>query len=231
MILVSDIAKRIKLIVDRGLAPSLKQTGFRRSAMTFYRQNGEALQVVNVQPNRWNSNESGSFTINVGVDFAEVAKLMPGYLPMPRTPKEYCCILRIRVGDLMPTGKDHWWTIAPNTNVEELSAELVGVWTSNIEPWLEKLKTVSSLASQPKPSAWQNPYLRAAANVLVGNQAEAAECIAAEIKRINSDPDATHPANAKLKDERLAKLEKWAADQNLTIMNDVKHGIVEPEKT
>ena len=228
---MSATPQRTKLVMDRGLAPSLKQAGFRRSGMTFYRQNGEALQVVNVQSNRWNSNESGSFTINVGVDFAEVAKLMPGYLPMSATPKEYCCILRIRVGDLMPAGKDHWWAITPKTNVEELSAELVGIWTSNIEPWLDKLKTVSSLASQPKPSTWQNPYLRAAANVLVGNQAEAAECIVAEIKRINSDPDAMHPANAKLKDERLAKLLKWAADQNLTIVSDVKHGIVEPEKT
>jgi uncharacterized protein DUF4304 len=214
---VSEIAKRIKLIVDRGLAPSLKQAGFRRTGMNFFRQHGEAVQTVNVQSSRWNSDASGSFTINVGVDFAEVAQLMPGFMPMPSFPKEYCCILRIRVGEIMPARKDCWWEVAENTNAEALAAELVTVWTSYIVPWLDAYSTVSALASKPNAGEWRNPYMRAAAHIVAGDRTRAAQYVEAEINRINEDPDANHQANAKLQAERLAQLPEWATKQGLTV--------------
>jgi hypothetical protein len=214
---MSDIAKHIKLIVDRGLAPSLKQAGFRRNGMSFHRQNGEALQVVNVQSNRWNSGTSGSFTMNVAVHFENVAKLMPGYMPMPAVPKEYCCIVRVRVGELMPARKDHWWNVADDTNPEALAAELVTVWTAYVLPWLDTHSTVSALTNDPGRGGLRNPYVQATANVVVGDRVKAAQHIEAEIDRLNRDSDANHPANATLKAERIAQLKKWAAEQGLTV--------------
>jgi hypothetical protein len=216
---MNEIAKRIKQIVDRGLAPSLKQGGFRRNGMSFHRHHGEALHVVNVQSSQWNSQASGKFTINVAVDFADVAKLLPGWQPMPTTPKEYCCLLRMRVGNLLPDDRDHWWTVTPDTKTEEVSEELVGVWKTYIAPWLEKFKTVSSIADTD-PAVLQNVFSQAAANVMLGDRTKAAQLIEGHIRHLQEDPTYLQPHNVKLKQDRLAMFRSWAADQGLTITNE-----------
>jgi hypothetical protein len=215
---MNENTKKIRSIVNHGLAPALKQAGFQRHSMNFSRQDGEA-QVINVQLNRWNSSLSGSFTINVGVDIARVAELLPVRLPMPENPKEYSW--RRRVGMLMPDGRDHWWTVTPETKIEEMSEELVNAWTTHIAPWLEKFKTVSSLAGEPDRGAIQNVFTRAVANIVLGDRAKAAQLIAAQIKHIQEDPRYVGAENAKLREVRLAMFHNWAADQGLTIANEL----------
>jgi hypothetical protein len=197
---MNENTKKIRSIVNRGLAPALKQAGFQRHSMNFSQQDGEALQVINVQLNRYNSSVSGSFTINVGVDIARVAELLPGRLPMPENPKEYFCLLRERVGMLMPDGRDHWWTVTPETKIEEMSEELVNAWKTYIAPWLEKFKTVSSLTDEPDRGAIQNVFTRAAANIVLGERAKAAQFIAAQIQRMQEDPMYVGSENAKLRE-------------------------------
>jgi hypothetical protein len=227
---MNEIAKRIKQIVDRGLAPSLRQAGFRRNGMSFHRLDGEALHVVNVQSSQWNSRASGKFTINVAVDFADVTKLLPGRQPMPTIPKEYCCVLRMRVGNLMPDNRDHWWTVTPETQDEHLTAELMTVWTDYIAPWLEKFRTVSSIAENPNQGALQNVFAQAAANIILGDRAKAGQQIEAQIRRLHEDPAYLQLHNAKLKDDRLTMFRNWAADQGLTITHDYNNPTASEKK-
>jgi hypothetical protein len=183
--------------------------------MNFSRHEGEALQIINVQLNKYNSGTSGSFTVNIGVCISSVAELLPGWLPMPANPKEPNCFLRIRVGLLMPAAKDQWWTVTSKTNIEEVSEELVGVWTTCIAPWLERFRTVSSLTGEADKRAMQHVLTRAAANIVIGDRTKASQLIEALIRNIQNDPYYSASENGKQKENQLAVYRKWAADQGL----------------
>jgi len=182
--------------------------------MNFSRQDGEACQVINVQSSQWNSNECGKFTINVGVDFASVAKLLPGRGPMPTSPKEYLCLLRIRVGNLMPARRDHWWTVTPDTDIEEVCRELGDAWTACISPWLARFRTVASLTAEPDQGVILNSFARPAASILIGDRGTAARLIKREIEELWARPP------DEFQEKWLAEFRKWAEEQGLDIGDD-----------
>jgi hypothetical protein len=215
---MNEISKRIKLILDRGFAPSLKQAGFHRHSTHFSRQFGESLQVINIQSSKWNTSDSGKFTINVGGHFSKIAALLYGKDPMPINPKEFHCIIRTRIGLLMPSRADSWWTITSNTAVEDVAKEVAVACSDFVLPWLEQFGTMAGTNwSLGRGIIMQHCLAEAAANLVLGDHAKAAQCVEAEIDRINRDADANHPANATLKAERIAQLKKWAAEQGLTV--------------
>jgi hypothetical protein len=212
---VNEIAHKTKAIVDRGIAPLLKQGGFRKSATHYSRKEGEALQLVNVQSSQWNTASGGRFTLNLGVHFASVAKLLHGSDPMPANPKEQYCVLRTRVGFLLPAAADHWWTVTPETDVAAVANELEAACQDYVFPWLEKVKTVSGAAEEMERSKLGGLWPAAAARLVLGEREKAAQLIAAAIEVYKTDRDATHPANAELTAKRIAELQQWAANHGL----------------
>src|SRR5690242_14701265 len=103
---MNDTAKKDRAITALGLEPSLKEAGFRKGGTHFSKGDREALQVVDVQSSQWNTGASGKFTLNAPVHFSSVVKMLHGIDPMPSAPKEYYCVLRRRVGMLLPAGTD-----------------------------------------------------------------------------------------------------------------------------
>jgi len=81
---VSDISKLIDEVVKLGLAPLLKERGFRKSSRDFQRRVDENWQIVNVQASQGNVGTAGKFTLNLGVYLPLVSKtrpiLSPGFL-------------------------------------------------------------------------------------------------------------------------------------------------------
>ncbi len=214
---MTDTNQKIRTIVERGLAPSLKQAGFRRHGDNFSRKYGEALHVVNFQRNKWNTKESGKFTLNVGAHFPSIATLLFGKDPMPANPKEVRCLLRVRVGLLMPDERDHWWDITPQTSADDFTQEMGAVCSSYIFPWLEQFKTVADTNWKLRYGIVQHTLAEAAANIILGNRTKAAQCLEAEVRRINDDSQYLQPDNVKFKQARMVELRKWAANQELVI--------------
>lgn len=206
---MNEITKKIKLIADRGIVPLLKQAGFRKNSTHFWKKDGEALQVINIQSSSWNNSAFGRFTLNIGVHFAEVAAMLPKNASMPDPPKEYCCLIRRRVGMLMPAGGDHWWKVAPETDADAVATELSGVLREYVFPWLEKLQTISAAADE------MAPWPQAAARIILGDSERAAQLVQATIEhwKINRDP--AFPANTDLAARWIDKMSQWAAKHKL----------------
>ena len=206
--------KKIKQIADRGIVPTLKNAGFHRRGSDFSRNYGEALQVVNLQLSSGNTKELGRFTLNIGVHFNRVAALLFGKDPMPVNPKESSCLLRARVGLLMPEQNDHWWSVTPETNGEAVSKELAAVCSSYVLPWLEHFKSVAETDWKPRRGMIQHPCAEAAANLVLGKTERAARCIEEELARIHHDP-AYRDQNNAWRDEQISQIKKWAAENGI----------------
>ena len=73
---MSEIGKRIDSIVRERLAPLLKKNGFKKKARNFYQEFPDRVEVINVQASQWNEGNEGKFTINVGVYYPEISKII-----------------------------------------------------------------------------------------------------------------------------------------------------------
>ena len=139
---VADIlAKAVK----SGIAPLLKNGGYLRNGTHYYRSEPGVLKILNVQSSQWNSAQHGRFTINLGVHLEALADL---HLPMPDPPREEYCLLRERIGILLPEARDYWWDVTPSTDSAVLADQLQRVCEEYALPWLEKHGNTHSVAEE-----------------------------------------------------------------------------------
>ena len=214
---MTENTKKIRQIVERGLGPTLKNAGFHRQGADFSRRYGEALHVVNFQLSKWNNKELGKFTLNIGVHFSSVAALLYGKDPMPANPKEAWCLLRARVGLLMPEQKDHWWSITSETNADTVAEELMTVCSSYALPWLQQFENLAEMSWKPRPGiTFQHILAEAAANLVLGNREKATQCISTELARIENDP-VYKDAGSEWKKEQSSRTKKWAAEHGIVV--------------
>lgn len=164
-----DPAKLIDAVVAQGLAPLLKSHGFAKAGRSFHRRRGERWQVVNVQASSGNSAAQARFTLNLGLYVPEIEALA-GHSPPAGKPKEYDCTLRERIGLLMPQARDHWWTLAPDSDPASLAPELAEAFAAYGLPWLEGHADLAGIAARLADA----PTILAAAAALAAGDREAA---------------------------------------------------------
>src|SRR5215217_1628112 len=109
---MSEIAKLIDDTIRGGLAPVLKQDGYRKSGRTFHAVRPESVLVVNVQASTGNVGSVGRFTINLGLYLPAVETVLNGTGAMAALPKEYECTVRTRLKHNGIGGTDQWWEIS-----------------------------------------------------------------------------------------------------------------------
>lgn len=134
---MSEIARLIDHTIRESIAPTLKAHGFRKDGRNFRRREPNCIWIVNVQASAWNSNEEGQFTINLGVHFPALVPLIP-WLKDTDRPLEQGCLVRTRIGHLLPAGGDFWWELRAGDDQDELNADLCRSITEFALPWLEK---------------------------------------------------------------------------------------------
>lgn len=139
---MSDIAKTIDRIIGSGLAKCLKGEGYVKKTRTFYLRKPEIIQVVNVQASMGNLDNEGRFTLNLGLYSQDLAALLEGKSD-EEFPKEYHCVLRQRIGFLMPVKKDHWWTLPGDE--AGLAQEIVDAWQNFGKPWIDGFHNAESV--------------------------------------------------------------------------------------
>lgn len=99
---------------------NLKPLGYKKDGSNFrvIQEDGLA-KIINFQKSKWNSKESISFTINVGIYFEKEAKISNTKF------KEYNCQIRQRPSCITEKyRKDTWWVITPGVDLEELYSEI-----------------------------------------------------------------------------------------------------------
>ena len=171
---MSDIAKLIDDVVRRDLARRLKSDGYRKSGRTFYRSAETHTAVVNVQASKHNLGNNGTFTVNLGVYFPDVATITNAPPLTGAFPKECDCTVRQRLGVLM-TGDDYWWSVTIDTDIDTVAKTVAHTWSQHGQPWIER---VSDLDAAHNELVSQNMFFVAAAiSVLKGRRDEATELV------------------------------------------------------
>jgi hypothetical protein len=141
-------------VVDAAIAGEfaalLKGVGFRKAARNWRRRVSEPVQtqIVNVQASSFNMHELGLVTINLAVydemfQAAAERHIESGYLLDVGEPVERICVIRTRVGRLMPLSPpqiDHWWNVTPRTDANRLSRTLAETISDIGLPWFEKMR-------------------------------------------------------------------------------------------
>lgn len=207
---MSEIAKTIAAVVDRGLSPLLKQRGFRKRGAHYYRSEGDSIQVVTVQSSQWNQSDAGKFRLNFGVHFPAVAVALLGEDNMPEVPKEHYCLLRAIWGS-----PDRWWDVEPNTDVAVLAATIRAYGQDVVCPWLEKNKTLAEAARTLETEPWGPSPAAAAARLVLGERDKAEHIMRTYLANLETSLATADPANIKIITEQLDTMRKWAAKQRL----------------
>ncbi len=171
---MSEISKTIDAVLEP-LRPVMKQLGFAKSGRNWRRRRDSSVQVVNVQASYYNTDESGTFTVNLGVYFPAVDEIV-GERPAESAPSEASCDFRKRIGRLMPAGRDYWWEVRPGAPLLEISDEVVEAVTTLGLPWLDAHSSLEVLLARAGESLYYYEETRKVAICLaLGRQQEAAE--------------------------------------------------------
>ncbi|NUP95698.1 MAG: DUF4304 domain-containing protein [Planctomycetaceae bacterium] len=134
---MSEIARLIDQAIRESIAPTLKAHGFRKDGRNFRRREPNCVWIVNVQASAWNSKDEGQFTINLGMHFPALVPFIPWLRDTDR-PLEQGCLVRTRIGHLLPAGGDYWWELRASDDRADRTADLRRSVTEFALPWLEK---------------------------------------------------------------------------------------------
>lgn len=138
---MSEARALIDQIVRESVHPALKARGFRRVGRNFRRNSEGLTQIVNLQASQWNHGDRGQFTLNLGVYFPKAAELH-GVFVVTEKPLEPDCLIRMRIGHLLPCASDYWWDVDSATDSDRLGREVASVVIDVALPWLEDASTL-----------------------------------------------------------------------------------------
>jgi Domain of unknown function (DUF4304) len=213
----SALAKTIVEAVKRGLAPPLREIGFRKTGTNFYQLTSESNKLVHIQSSQWNSASLSRFTIELGIYFPSIDGLMDQQFTrkgtLPWSPKIFNCQLRRRIGLLLPINRDFWWEVTPATDANHLATELAQAWQSYGAPWMNRN---SNLGAAVLDLEAQSLYWVAAAGRLsMGEREQASRLARAFIESFTKQ--AAHPANAELIEKHLTNIHRWCATHKIKL--------------
>lgn len=129
--------KRDRLIKEV-IKPLFKENGFRVPGNTFRKSETNFIKIFNIQSSAWNLDDHVSFYLNIGFLFPIYFEVTDQ--PLPKQPKEYDCIFRIRTDSL--TGLNQSYEISPKTEFEELKELIESDLTQFVFPFFERYKNI-----------------------------------------------------------------------------------------
>ena len=172
---MSEIAKLIDDVIRLDLAKRLKADGYRKSGRTFYLADDSRTAVVNVQGSKSNLGDEGTFTVNLGVYFPDVAQITNAIPFTGRFPREYNCTIRKRVGKLMSDGNDFWWSVNSDRGVDPLAKDVGDAWSEHGKLWIDRISDLE--AAHAELLNQQMFFIAAGVSLLRGRRDEAVELV------------------------------------------------------
>jgi hypothetical protein len=138
-------------LVKAQLKPSLKELGFKSKSSTFFRHNGELVEIISSQKSKWNAADGAQFTINLGVYWPKVQEIL-GRPAISFPPKEYNCTIRQRLGPLFDDDKDFWWSVSPDSDIHQIGSDVVEKISSHALPWLARATVLDEAVKMTNPA-------------------------------------------------------------------------------
>jgi hypothetical protein len=122
------------------VAPVLRERGFSGSGQDFHRRIDGNWAAVNIQRDRYSTAEDVRFTVNLGTASTAV-RIEDGIAP-DEPAREIDCHWRTRIGTLLPSHRDTWWSVratGSDTETERLGQTLADHLSVLAVPWLEAM--------------------------------------------------------------------------------------------
>ena len=127
----------IDTAIIKHVAPFLRMAGFRKKAHNFWRDVERVVDVLTIQKSQWNDADDARFTVNLGLYWPSVQATI-GRTAKAMPPKEYDCIVSTRLGPLFDEGRDFWWQVQPDSDVDLMGADVVEKLRKYGLSWLER---------------------------------------------------------------------------------------------
>jgi hypothetical protein len=128
-LLTSAAQDRFRELVRDHLGPSLRSMGFSGRGQEFVLPDARSWILLGIQRSRWNDRRDCEFTIQLTVvdkTVWEELRTRHGYGERPYSTRWYGPRLwQTRLGDLLADGRDVWWHVHPDSDVEPLGRELM----------------------------------------------------------------------------------------------------------
>jgi hypothetical protein len=135
------------------IAPVLREHGYAGSGQDFHRQFGENWAAINVQRDRYSTGAEVRFTINLGTKSALVLGERGDDPSQPV--KEVDCDWRTRIGSLLPSRRDTWWSIRSgmrDVELETLGDTIRAHLVERALPELERMSHDRAILRSVQPS-------------------------------------------------------------------------------
>ena len=108
-------------IISETIKPFLKDNGYGKKALTFYKKSDDLTFVINFQNSQGNSSDQTRFYINCGIYSSHIDKTIDKI--ELKEPKEYECHYRVRISQITNSKLDGY-TIDTNTDSDKLKQSL-----------------------------------------------------------------------------------------------------------
>ena len=133
-------------MVREGLRPRLKALGFKGSGSTFTWPSKSQFAQLGLQKSQFSNRDELRFTVNVTV--AEKASWEAARTTRPHLPKRPApntlygdYIWQRRIGKLLPSGEDTWWTISAGDDWLPVANAVIDAVTTYALPELRSRTT------------------------------------------------------------------------------------------
>ncbi len=147
-----------------GVKWAFVQKGYRKRRNSFYKIEDGFYKLIDFQKGAC----GGYFYINVGLHPIGLPVLRANALFIPDHPKEYECVLRERVGEIVGEAKREFWSRAQNWIGDNLVPHIIDV-IEDIEAWFQKRGSFSTILDcsfeeiskmfPVAPILWEKEYL------------------------------------------------------------------------
>lgn len=148
-------------MIRTAIADVLRPLAFKKRRNSFFRDTGHGWILIDFQASQFGSRDKVSFTINLGVSFFE---LQP---PDEAPPSLGRAHVRERIGRVISTSGDIWWSLDPASDLTTVAVEVTELLSREAIPWLEqRVDLADVLAATQLDASFVEPWQLARLRVL-----------------------------------------------------------------
>ena len=150
-------------LLKESIAPQLRTMGLKGSGQNYLIPSNSHWALLGFQKSAFSDSADLRFTINLFVvtknEWDRVRAAKSYYPAKPTSSTFWSEGWHRRIGRLMPEKKDHWWTLAADTDLASLSREIVDTIMKCALPAMQEQMTGPNQASEatPEPAPGAEP--------------------------------------------------------------------------
>lgn len=194
-----NLKQQFDTLLKVTIAPALKQMGFKKKGLHFNKAVNNIFQCFNIQKDKWNSNESLSFTFNVGYYCGKINSVFQETNVSISSPQINDCFIQGRISDLTHK-KEQWYELGKTESFERVTSQVNNDIQVFLKQHFEKYNSLEKLKGLVGTNDIERtsmiPPLSQFVFLMITNQKEAAtKQIKEEYKNALEPQSSTHTFN------------------------------------